>query len=289
MWFIPIPKKARSLVQDTFRSVCMGFFDKIKKVFTSAKTPKKAETVDQEKVLQSPTSKADEEISEINNEINKYENKTLEELVDMLQDYSLCDSGSKSAIVIAYVDKLFWLSEEQGGFGLTKNGEYFFNAQLELAHSYYEKGIYGGKNQYGQEVILNYDFVFVKNFLKKNHRTGDDLYIDKFLKLVNDRIEANLILKEILLDENCLLYDPWIMENDDPEMSEDDKRELAVYKFKVILFVFCESGNLEKYNMFKRVHGIPTDEYLTFEDFKPLKTLKQLRCFLDNNSTMPDD
>lgn len=215
----------------------------------------------------------------------QYEAMSLKDILQELRDndWKNYDSDRRTTILFKYFEKLFGSPVEEGGFGL-KDYPGFSEVVMAafIQHDSYKLYKYTVNEN---EQIHNYKIEYLKNCLKRGCVAQRYDY-DNAIRLIFPFGEEPLFTKAELRDPDFQLYHPWVLEYGTCTVLE--RKEFIAEKIKTIRTI-TQPLQLEIYGMFRQVDGVPTNEYVTVEDFAGIKSLAQLKSFLYRIRTRGDE
>ena len=204
-----------------------------------------------------------------------YSTYSLTQLAELVDDrIALLKEKRSSDIVGAYIDKLLFLPESEGGFGLNPKTDTMI-AHIIISYGVYQLGAYKSLGKYSGGTVKNYWIEYARLFYKADIHCDDIIFSGAF-NCIKDLIKNDDLDIECLGDSESWLFLPLLYEGD---------KETVIYKIKACDLLF-ESDGLEQYGVFKKdANGNPTDEYITPEDILSIDNEKDIKDYLHYHQT----
>lgn len=205
-----------------------------------------------------------------------YAGKSLQELEKICnQPWLLSGFREQRAVCSLYVEKLFKCNSSEGGFGISSDLSAIIG---KLTNSVCNHGVHSGINQSGNRVILNYEIEFIKNYFLAGNTNASVL--NSVWSYFYNAISSNRFSHKDISNIGFSMYNPWIYQG-----------ELSFVEYKVkTAIVLNDVNELENFGLFRKINGVPTNEYITIEDFVGFDTQKKVEAFLNYSQTRdPED
>ncbi len=201
----------------------------------------------------------------------KYESMTIKELETLLQEQWKVAPNEYNTLCEVYGMKILLAPKAEGGFEISKDR--VESLKGELSAWVKEDGICYQYDKSGNIKAINRKLVFAGNFMRRN--PSKSAYFAVIWAFETENINA--MLTEEFLDENYIVYHPWVYERGEEGFTTEENFVKA--KINTVIFLTDTEG-MKREGYYKKLNGEFTDEFITIDDLLELKSLYQLNSFL---------